>query len=105
LPGTEIARRFGIKPPPGSLNPVDQVDYKQRVALDHQDPHRFALGLARKPDDVRETLQNRVGPNPVTLGECEPENVTIFGRTPYGWHGRFHLLAGGMPKAEMQPLL
>ena len=84
---------------------MDQVDDEQTVALYHNDLHRFALGLARNPDDARDALRNRFRLNKVTFAECDSENATMFGRTPFGWRGKIHLLAGRMPKAEMQPLL
>jgi len=36
---------------------VDEVDYEQAVALYHEDLHRFALSLARNPDDARDLTQ------------------------------------------------
>jgi RNA polymerase sigma-70 factor (ECF subfamily) len=36
---------------------VDDVDYEQAVALYHEDLHRFALSLARNPDDARDLTQ------------------------------------------------
>jgi RNA polymerase sigma-70 factor, ECF subfamily len=49
--------RFGIEPPPPHLITVDEVDYEQAVALYHEDLHRFALSLARNPDDARDLTQ------------------------------------------------
>mgnify|MGYP001568446308 CR=1 FL=1 len=36
---------------------MDEVDYEQAVALYHEDLHRFALSLARNPDDARDLTQ------------------------------------------------
>ncbi|MEO5958652.1 MAG: RNA polymerase sigma factor [Opitutaceae bacterium] len=36
---------------------VDEMDYEQAVALYHEDLHRFALSLARNPDDARDLTQ------------------------------------------------
>jgi RNA polymerase sigma-70 factor (ECF subfamily) len=36
---------------------VDDVDYEQTVALYYEDLHRFALSLARNPDDARDLTQ------------------------------------------------
>jgi len=36
---------------------VDELDYEQAVALYHEDLHRFALSLARNPDDARDLTQ------------------------------------------------
>jgi len=36
---------------------VDEVDYEQAVALYHEDLYRFALSLARNPDDARDLTQ------------------------------------------------
>lgn len=36
---------------------MDDVDYEQAVALYHEDLHRFALSLARNPDDARDLTQ------------------------------------------------
>jgi RNA polymerase sigma factor (sigma-70 family) len=40
-----------------TLIPVDDSDYEQAVALYHEDLHRFALSLARNPDDARDLTQ------------------------------------------------
>ncbi len=53
----KIPRRDGIDPAPGPLTAVDDVDYEQAVALYHEDLHRFALSLARNPDDARDLTQ------------------------------------------------
>jgi RNA polymerase sigma-70 factor (ECF subfamily) len=55
-PAGNRARR-GIKFRPGVLIPVDDVDYEQAVALYHEDLHRFALSLARNPDDACDLTQ------------------------------------------------
>ena len=39
------------------LTRVDEVDYERAVALYHEDLHRFALSLARNPDDARDLTQ------------------------------------------------
>ena len=39
------------------LTRVDEVDYERAVALYHKDLHRFALSLARNPDDARDLKQ------------------------------------------------
>ncbi|MSU50570.1 MAG: RNA polymerase sigma factor [Opitutus sp.] len=36
---------------------MDDVDYENAVALYHEDLHRFALSLARNPDDARDLTQ------------------------------------------------
>ncbi|MBL9194946.1 MAG: RNA polymerase sigma factor [Opitutaceae bacterium] len=36
---------------------MDDLDYEQAVALYHEDLHRFALSLARNPDDARDLTQ------------------------------------------------
>lgn len=36
---------------------MDDVDYEQAVALYHEDLHRFALSLARNPEDARDLTQ------------------------------------------------
>lgn len=36
---------------------MEDVDYEQAVALYHEDLHRFALSLARNPDDARDLTQ------------------------------------------------
>ncbi len=47
----------GIEPVINALMSVDEVDYEQAVALYHEDLYRFALSLARNPDDARDLTQ------------------------------------------------
>jgi RNA polymerase sigma-70 factor (ECF subfamily) len=49
--------RRGIECAARHLTFVDDVDYEQAVALYHEDLHRFALSLARNPDDARDLTQ------------------------------------------------
>lgn len=55
--GRKIAHPRGIETALRNLISVDEVDYEQAVALYHEDLHRFALSLARNPDDARDLTQ------------------------------------------------
>lgn len=55
--GAETPPPDGIVSRSGHLIRVDDVDYEQAVALYHEDLHRFALSLARNPDDARDLTQ------------------------------------------------
>ncbi|MEO7413309.1 MAG: RNA polymerase sigma factor, partial [Opitutaceae bacterium] len=52
-----IVSEGGIKTAVSGLIRVDDVDYEQAVVLFHEDLHRFALSLARNPDDARDLTQ------------------------------------------------
>lgn len=55
--GCQIVDRQGIDPPFEPLFSVDAADYEQAVALYHECLYRFALSLARIPDDARDLTQ------------------------------------------------
>jgi RNA polymerase sigma-70 factor (ECF subfamily) len=55
--GRQIVELQGIDPPFDPLFSVDEADYEQAVALYHEDLYRFALSLARNPDDARDLTQ------------------------------------------------
>ena len=56
------AQPRGIESPAAALTCVDDVDYEQAVALYHEDLPRFALSLARNPDDACDLTQESYGP-------------------------------------------
>ncbi|MEO6568667.1 MAG: RNA polymerase sigma factor [Opitutaceae bacterium] len=56
-PCITIVSDGGIKTAVSNLTSVDDVDYEQAVVLFHEDLHRFALSLARNPDDASDLTQ------------------------------------------------
>ena len=47
----------GIESAASHPTDVDEVDYEQAVALHHEDLHRFALSLARNPEEARDLTE------------------------------------------------